>query len=440
MDTEVIGMQPWQVFTAMFVVFWATSAYFDHFLMTGVFCIAFGVLGEISTKFMYGEKISMNLEKQKEELKSLLELVEKEELTDVEEEHTAELQNIEEHESQSEWVLKETIKADTEEFIEDEEDVPPPLPAKDYYAEMNDIIEVEKCSISGIVNSSNNVEEVFTYKDEQLTESNQNITTEVIEQINIIDTSMNNETYNNLDTYTNNCESLETLISSSHTTGHVIPYIEANIENTEINGEELEVEPSKPSEHSAPTPSTHLPCHSFNQNLQLPTEDVEIVEIQQDTYENKINIEGVEEIKIKLSETCLPEEAEQVDVSNDANKMVTLAESAVNNVRSEECDHFYWNMKSEEKLEVDDPNKNVDQDMTEEVINQSKVENENTICEEVLNKETEMCNTVSEAVTDISGNPEIDIDLTDPAVEAAATKIQSAFKGFKTRKNKANKK
>jgi len=27
-----------------------------------------------------------------------------------------------------------------------------------------------------------------------------------------------------------------------------------------------------------------------------------------------------------------------------------------------------------------------------------------------------------------------DIDLTDPAVEAAATKIQSAFKGFKTRK------
>ena len=28
-----------------------------------------------------------------------------------------------------------------------------------------------------------------------------------------------------------------------------------------------------------------------------------------------------------------------------------------------------------------------------------------------------------------------DIDLTDPAVEAAATKIQSAFKGFKIRKN-----
>ena len=31
-----------------------------------------------------------------------------------------------------------------------------------------------------------------------------------------------------------------------------------------------------------------------------------------------------------------------------------------------------------------------------------------------------------------------DIDLADPAVEAAATKIQSAFKGYKTRKNIGN--
>ena len=31
----------------MFVGFWATSAYFDHFLLTGVFCIAFGVVAEV---------------------------------------------------------------------------------------------------------------------------------------------------------------------------------------------------------------------------------------------------------------------------------------------------------------------------------------------------------------------------------------------------------
>ena len=37
-----------QLFTAMFVGFWATSAYFDHFLLTGVFCIAYGVVAEVS--------------------------------------------------------------------------------------------------------------------------------------------------------------------------------------------------------------------------------------------------------------------------------------------------------------------------------------------------------------------------------------------------------
>ena len=31
----------------MFVGFWATSAYFDHFLLTGVFCIAYGVVAEV---------------------------------------------------------------------------------------------------------------------------------------------------------------------------------------------------------------------------------------------------------------------------------------------------------------------------------------------------------------------------------------------------------
>merc|ERR1711887_296012 len=91
MEQEGGGLQPWQVFTAMFVGFWAISAYFDHFLLTGVFCIAFGVLGEIMTKMIYGENIGKNLEIQKEELKRLLEIVEKEK-TQPEEDELFEIQ------------------------------------------------------------------------------------------------------------------------------------------------------------------------------------------------------------------------------------------------------------------------------------------------------------------------------------------------------------
>ena len=35
---------------------------------------------------------------------------------------------------------------------------------------------------------------------------------------------------------------------------------------------------------------------------------------------------------------------------------------------------------------------------------------------------------------DLDMDPTDEIDMTDPAVKAAATKIQSVFKGFKTRK------
>ena len=54
MDDGQGTLQPWQIFSGLFVGFWATSAYFDHFVMTFVFCIAFGVLGEVLTSYFYG--------------------------------------------------------------------------------------------------------------------------------------------------------------------------------------------------------------------------------------------------------------------------------------------------------------------------------------------------------------------------------------------------
>ena len=64
-------------FKGMFVFFWAISAYFDHLLMTMVFCIAFGVLAEIYVKkFIHEEdfereRSSPEAEKYREVLKML---------------------------------------------------------------------------------------------------------------------------------------------------------------------------------------------------------------------------------------------------------------------------------------------------------------------------------------------------------------------------------
>ncbi len=55
---EMGGLQPWQLFTALFAAFWAVSAYFENLLMTLVFAVSFGVLAEILSKYMAGEKIS----------------------------------------------------------------------------------------------------------------------------------------------------------------------------------------------------------------------------------------------------------------------------------------------------------------------------------------------------------------------------------------------
>ena len=58
---EGSSVQPWHCFTAMFLLFWAVSAYFDHFLMTGVFCVAGGVLAEIYVKVRASNECCLRL-------------------------------------------------------------------------------------------------------------------------------------------------------------------------------------------------------------------------------------------------------------------------------------------------------------------------------------------------------------------------------------------
>ena len=110
MSVEHDSFQPWQIFCGLFLSFWVTSAYFDHFLMTAVFCLVFGVVAEIVTKEMYSGSSSnkSGQEEQKRDGKSS-------------EEKMANNEEI--------WLKAEaSLEADEN----DDDDVPPPLPDKDY--------------------------------------------------------------------------------------------------------------------------------------------------------------------------------------------------------------------------------------------------------------------------------------------------------------------
>merc|ERR1711953_1200283 len=129
---ELPGFQPWQGFTAMFVTFWAVSAYFDHFLMTTVFCIAFGVLSEIFVKTAYGgetEKTPTDLEMQKKQLEDLVSLATEQEQG---------LAREEEEERVDEYKTIDVDDHDEDDEMDDD-GPPPPLPVRDYEDDQEDV-------------------------------------------------------------------------------------------------------------------------------------------------------------------------------------------------------------------------------------------------------------------------------------------------------------
>lgn len=47
-------LQPWHIYTAIFVVFWALTAYFDNFLVTAVLCVAGGFGSDTFRRYLAG--------------------------------------------------------------------------------------------------------------------------------------------------------------------------------------------------------------------------------------------------------------------------------------------------------------------------------------------------------------------------------------------------
>merc|ERR1719433_1726043 len=136
---ELPTFQPWHGFTAMFVTFWAVSAYFDHFLMTTVFCIAFGVLSEIFVKTAYGgeadSKTPTELETKKKQLEDLVSLATEQEQDLARENKEEEAEVI---------AVDEEPTIDVGDDVDDDEELdddgpPPPLPVRDYEDDQVDI-------------------------------------------------------------------------------------------------------------------------------------------------------------------------------------------------------------------------------------------------------------------------------------------------------------
>jgi len=420
MEQEGGGLQPWQVFTAMFVGFWAISAYFDHFLLTGVFCIAFGVFGEIITKTIYGDNIGNNLEAQKEELKRLLEKVQNEteyneddELLEIEEnlnceEHPEPQKYVEEikpeiveHEEEKE---EKEFDEEEEEEEEEEEDGPPPLPTRDYETDIQnqlDNVDMEfnksgpndnvdgRAHIIGVVEDSEE-EVIQTFAEADIRFDNMNGNTVQVGDILIPQADHYDETIENVEfEVTDQSE----FVSCDTNTNSEVKANTEHAETIEMNGNEMS--------------EADLNCfeNNVNQNVDMGILD--------ENNKAEVVLTNVESEVMKNEMKAIEKDIEHEIISHEAEQVKQNAETTML-VHIEGC----------EELVLETSKDNFDQ-LREEKENQE---------EKNLSEDPEVLPPGPPVAGDTPGNPEIDIDLTDPAVEAAATKIQSAFKGFKIRK------
>ena len=98
--SDVESPQPWQIFCSMFAIFWLVSVWCDHVLISLLLCMLFGVLSEVITKSMYSAQAEGEREEQRPSA---------------------------EEKKESNEIIWRKAEAELE-----EEDVPPPLPTKDY--------------------------------------------------------------------------------------------------------------------------------------------------------------------------------------------------------------------------------------------------------------------------------------------------------------------
>jgi len=375
---ELPGFQPWQGFTAMFVTFWAVSAYFDHFLMTTVFCIAFGVLSEILVKTVYGgetENTPTELETKKKQLEDLVSLASEQEqdLAIEEKEEEGEVIPVDEEPAI-------TVDVDEEEEMDDD-GPPPPLPVRDYEDDQEenkteDLL-INLTEISDLENAEGEGGQIIDKEIERGDVNNSSSEQSLPCQLESPDCQSDAEGGQEKETTTD-------IVADFQNEGEAAD-INTDIDNT------VEV--------------TNIVTDIDN--------EVEVTDIVTDTG-NEVEV--------------IDTDIEVTDIVTDFDNEVGATETVVTVKENEEFPSCP--IISETVIEVKtERNDDIDLLLTESPVTDDEIPQAQQ--SDLLTSELEEPAARSEVEN-------IDIDLTDPAVEAAATKIQSAFKGYKTRKNVGN--
>merc|ERR1712198_535491 len=433
MEHEVIGMQPWQVFTAMFVSFWAVSAFFDHFLLTGVFCIAFGVFGEIMTKILYGEHLSRDLQHHKEELKTLLQKVQ-----DEEEKETLVTKDVDYEPDEKHSALDVKEKEGTKYGSEEQEVEPPPLPTKDFEANNEEAAEEPPPLPT----------KDFEFNEEDSVEQPPPLPTKDYG-------SLNHDTEPRMldgivhPLYNDDLNEKE-ILSSSYLNGNASYDDDLDIPLADHYDETIEPLMMGTAD------GTSLDNATFPQMNQIinKVSDDQKVGLWPDVANNEehnLHINGNDVVSDRVSQVIetshdqIADTQEEDVEQNSSESYATNTSDSSNSVPESNSDMKVEERESiseSEDVKISENNSSCDNtNVNDEELKENSrdpigvVEHISTNENETPKATVDLENSIVEELPTVkSCDPEIDIDLTDPAVEAAATKIQSAFKGFRTRK------
>jgi len=163
-EQSVGSLQPWQVYSALYLGFYCTTVYFDHFLISFVFCIAFGVICEITTRYMNGESITqISQQKVDSPLDSLVTMARSEaklvpSLTQMAKVEATTATRPEDLEEKSYSPKRANEEDDNEEIEEDfaasSSSPPPPLPEKDYLSSTESTMDAVNNRLSQVMEAS----------------------------------------------------------------------------------------------------------------------------------------------------------------------------------------------------------------------------------------------------------------------------------------------